>query len=169
MTHDCSIDSLTQESTRELAILINAGVPYKDLIDGYNVPRRTMRIIAKQRHSWLPPGDIADSEEQKFRYMQRTYVNSSMLSDKARGIITNKVINYIATQVAYQLYQERGPKERRLIDKLQKIPDDTEKEIRCLMLGIDNVYTIPLEKFGRIFELLTKGLREVDAQMLIKS
>lgn len=90
---------LTQEQIGEIAVLVNSGVPYDILAEGYGVSQWNINKISKERKKWIPEGGIVTTKDHKFLYAQRAYVNES-LSDKAKDYIKDYVFEPVATAVA---------------------------------------------------------------------
>jgi len=90
---------LTQEQIWEIAVLVNSGVPYDILAEGYGVSQWNINKISKERKKWIPEEDIVTTKDHKFLYAQRAYVNES-LSDKAKDYIKDYVFEPVATAVA---------------------------------------------------------------------
>ena len=91
-------DKLHREQRAEIAYLLNAGVPRRNLAALYGVSVATVAVINRQRKKRLSE-DIAQTPESKFLYAQRLYGNES-LSDIGRNALEENVFRPLAIQVA---------------------------------------------------------------------
>jgi len=101
--------NLTIEQREEIAILVNSGIPFKELVKDYGVSIHTITKISSERDIWMPaediaktPQDIAKTPQDKFLFAQRVY---GTLSDELQRYIEDIVLDPIASQVVLKFRQ----------------------------------------------------------------
>ena len=111
-------DKLTKQQRGEIAMLVNAGVPYKVLTRDYGVTMASVHALSQRRKRWLRPAEIAHTDNDKFLYAQRLYGNART-PDKLREYVEHHVLMPLASRVAHALAVP-SPEKRLLCDILEK-------------------------------------------------
>lgn len=107
-------DNLNPEQRKEVAILLNAGIPHKELAEGYGISLNSIANISGQRRRWIPQEEIAKTQQQKLQYAQRVYA-SETLSLGAKRYIDHYVMDPIAAKIAQNLEQSLSQDPLRLL------------------------------------------------------
>src|SRR3989338_4898354 len=105
---------LTDKVRAVIAIRINLGYFPSELADRYNKTTSGIETIARERSRWLPEGDIARTQEEKFRYAQRMFADDSSIADlihkssrkKLRNDIQNRFMGPVGDGIVERFYQD---------------------------------------------------------------
>lgn len=105
---------LTDKVRAVIAIRINLGYFPSELADRYNKTTSGIETIARERSRWLPEGDIARTQEEKFRYAQRMFADDSSIADlihkssrkKLRKDIQNRLMGPVGDGIVERFDQD---------------------------------------------------------------
>src|SRR3989344_2382788 len=117
-------NKLTQEQRVEIAHLVNSGVPFRDLANGYGVSVNNVHNISGQKSKLLLLEMIAETPETKFLYAQRVY-GTDRLTDEGRSYIDQSVFHQIAEKVSKDVPDPDAP----LKSLLSMVFDGKPKEL----------------------------------------